>query len=125
MGNKGPLAGKKGKAKNDQYKMDLGPSLPPKQSYKTKVKPFQPADDSLDDPQSAEEMDETTQAAPKQAQGNLTGNSHRKMHQQMNALEDENSNSNDMSKNQVVRGGKKPKNHPGDAPRNSKRLSMF
>lgn len=88
MGNVGPLAGKKKKAVDDQYKMKLGKGLPPKESYKTQVKPFRPAEDSLDEPRTDEEMDKTTQTKPKQAQGRLSGNSHGEMHSAMDKLEE-------------------------------------
>ena len=86
--NRGPLAGKSGKAESGQYKMKLGRGLKPKESYKTQVKPFRPAEDSLDEPRTDEEINTTTQTKPQQAQKKLTGNSHRAMHQAMDQLEE-------------------------------------
>ena len=85
---RGPLAGKSGKAKSDQYKMNLGKGLPPKLSYKTRSKSTRPAEDSLDEPRTNKEIDETTQTKPQQVQKRLTGNSHGEMHAAMDKLEE-------------------------------------
>lgn len=115
------LVGKTGKAKNGQYKMDLGKGFPAKQSYKKKVKPFQEAEDSTDEAYDPEDIQEGTNIPVKQLDnvqskgGNLA---HKKMHQMMDKMEDPASHSNDRHKNRP-NFGKKPRNSK------TQKLSMF